>query len=78
MSHPTPIIGRDALLSLVDWGNTMRRQQDERTMARDSEPREDASGGPQAACYGAVNPNDSPTADSEPSEEHGGRGKEEA
>jgi len=76
MSHPTPIIGREALVSLVDWVNTIRRQQDERAISEDSGNREADSGGSQAAHYGAVSANDSPAARSERHREQGEHGEE--
>ena len=78
MSQTTPILGRDALLSLIDWGTTMRRKQDEGTGAGDSGNREAHSGGSPAAHRGAAGAYDSSAADSEPPSQHGGHTEEEA
>ena len=76
MFPPTPIIGREALLSLIDWVNTIRRQQDERTLSGDAGTREADSRGAQTADYRAVSTNGSSAADSKPPRQQGGRGEE--
>ena len=58
MSNSTPIIGRDALLSLVDWVNTMRRKQDERKESGELGLRDEDSGGSQTPDRGAICPHD--------------------
>ena len=59
MSKHTPIIGREALLSLIEWGQKMRRQQDERSLSGDFGIQEGHSGGTQTSHHGAVSPDDS-------------------
>jgi hypothetical protein len=62
--HPTPILGREALLSLVEWMNTMRRTQDERTRTEELGLRNNYSGGSQTPDRGAVGPHDAAVSDS--------------
>ena len=76
MSDDTPIIGRDALLSLVDWVTTIRRHQDERTLSGDSGVGKADPEKTQTAHYDAVSANGSSAADSEPLSTNGGHGKE--
>lgn len=76
MSNPTPIIGRDALLSLIDRTTTMRRQQHERATSGDSGTGEADPGGAQAAHHRPVSADDSPAARSERRREQGERGEE--
>ena len=76
MSNDIPIIGRDALLSLVDWVTTIRRQQDERTLSGESGIEENDPGGTQASHHDAVSANGSPAVDNEPLNTNGGCGKD--
>ena len=65
MSKTTPIIGREALLSLIDWVQTIRRQQDERAISGDSGEQDTHPGGTHASDYTVVDADDSPAAHNE-------------
>ena len=52
-SKDIPIIGREALLSLVEWVK-IRRQQDERTISGDSGDQNEHSGGPETTDHSCV------------------------
>ena len=69
-SKDMPIIGREALLSLVEWVK-IRRQQDERTMSADSGTQNEHSGGSQATDHRGVRSDDRSQPNS--SEQPGGR-----
>ncbi len=76
MSTPSPIIGREALLSRIDWETQMRRQQHERAISGDLGTGEATPGGARTSHYRAVSANDSPTARSERRRAQGARGEE--
>ena len=75
-SKDIPIIGREALLSLVDWVHKIRRQQHERAISGDSGVPDDHPGGTQTSHHDAIGADDSPAAHSEPPRQHGVRGEE--
>ena len=56
-SKDIPIIGREALLSLVEWVK-IRRQQDERTMSGDCGDQHEHSGGSQTPDHRGVSSDD--------------------
>jgi hypothetical protein len=75
MSDNTPILGREALLSLVDWVNTMRRKQHEQPGTGESELRDDHSGESDTSDRGAVGSDDAAESASDHTQ-HGGTGED--
>jgi hypothetical protein len=62
MPTDTPIISREALLSLVEWVK-MWRQKHEQSMSRDSGTSPDHSGGAQTPSHDSVRTNDPSVSD---------------